>query len=118
MIASFFLLSFFVDNIRGEVSLQTRSLCPDCLLVSLISDLVSNVKLKQLRWAVTANVKKPKKKHLIFIVLLCLFIVHSCLDYRQVSNECGRQCGGNTLIFGKVELVIYMGFRTIRLVKA
>ena len=39
---------------------------------------------------------------------------HSCMDYRQVSNECGRQCGGNTLLFGKGELVIYMGLRTIR----
>ena len=31
-----------------------------------------------------------------------------------MSNECGRQCGGNTLLFGKGELVIYMGLRTIR----
>ena len=59
--ASFFLPSFSNCNIRGEVSLQTRSLGADCLQVSLMSDLVSKVAQAQ-TGGVTAWFKKKVVK--------------------------------------------------------
>ena len=57
----FFPCYHFLDcNIRGEVSLQTRSLCADCLQVSLMSDLVSKAALAQMG-RVTASNKKYEK---------------------------------------------------------
>ena len=61
MIASFSCYQILKCNIRGEVSLQIRSLGADCLQVSLMSDLVSKVAQAQTGW-VTAWFKKKEIK--------------------------------------------------------